>query len=429
MDNKNELEQMKFENSFYINKMSFETMISSFYKEDLSFFLLNIEVSSSFSTNNSIKAENLLIHNIVEAFGTDVKIYKTRVGRYKVGIPNIKTSEFKRRLKEFLKSFKIPVKTKDGYVFVKIKVGVVYSAVKESVQKLVLRSRLALLYSKENHYAVYHKNMYKRYYLDLKLEELLYEAYNEDEFSPFFQAYVDSETKEVVGAEVLMRWIKSEDKIIPPILFIPILEKNKFIIEVELQFIKKLFNLYNDWKRKYKKEFPLSINISAVQLSNLNFIKEISKMVKDFKISPGVLTLEITESYIIENVESAASTLEKLKLLGFKISLDDFGTGYSTLTHLKSLPIDILKIDMIFVKNITTDKKSEIIVNQMIEMSKKLKIKVICEGIETEEQYIKLRDMGVDVIQGYYFAIPIPQDEFEDIYLKSDEIEYKNMKF
>lgn len=420
MNNKNSLEIKNDIESIYINKLSFEAMISNFYKHDRSFFLLNIEISNSFSTNNSVKAESLLTNNILEAFGYEAsKVYKTKIGRYKVGIPDIRTSEFKRRLKEFIKSFKVPVKTSDGYVFLNIKVGVVYSAVRESVQKLVLRSRLALMYSKDNHYAVYHKNMYKRYYLDLKLEELLYEAYNEDEFSPFFQAYVDAETKEVVGAEVLMRWIKAEDKIIPPVLFIPILEKNKFIVEVELQFIKKLFNLYNLWKGKYNKEFPLSINISAVQLSNHNFIDEIGQIVKEYNISPGILTFEITESYIIENVESAASTLEKLKLLGFKISLDDFGTGYSTLTHLKSLPIDILKIDMIFIKNIVEDKKSEIIVNQMIEMSRKLKIKVICEGIETEEQYLKLKEMGVDMIQGYYFAIPIPQDEFEENYLCS----------
>ncbi len=214
-----------------------------------------------------------------------------------------------------------------------------------------------------------------------------------------------------------MRWIKSQEKIIPPVLFIPILEKNKFIIEVELKFIRKIFAIYNVWKKKYNKEFPLSINISAVQLSNLKFIDEIEEIVKEYKISPGILSFEITESYVIENVASAAATLERLKLLGFNISLDDFGTGYSTLTHLKSLPIDILKIDMVFIRNITKDKKSEIIVAQMIEMAKKLKLKVICEGVETEEQYLKLKELGADIIQGYYFSTPIPKSHFEPKYL------------
>ena len=168
-------------------------------------------------------------------------------------------------------------------------------------------------------------------------------------------------------------------------MFIPILEKNKFIIEVELKFIKKVLDIYRFWKENYKKNIPLAINISAVQLSNNKFINEIEKIVADYDIEKGVITFEITESYVIDNIEEAAKTLEKLKELGFRISLDDFGTGYATLTHLKSLPIDILKIDMIFIKNILTDKKAEIIVQQIIKMAKKMNIKIICEGIETKE--------------------------------------------
>lgn len=402
----------------YLSKTNFEAIITDYYLKDKSFFLLNIEVCNSFSSKNFLKAEALLVEKLVEIFGEDkVNLYKTKAGRFKMALSDLKANEIKKDLKELINSFKVPVKTIDGYIFINIKIGVVYSAVKESLQKLVLRSRLALMYSKENEFSVYHKNMYKRYYVDLKLEELLYEAYTQNEFEPFFQAYIDANTQEVVGAEVLMRWIKSQEKIIPPVLFIPILEKNKFIIEVELKFIRKIFTIYNSWKSKYGKEFPLSINISAVQLSNLKFIDEIEEVVKEYKISPGILSFEITESYVIENVASAAATLERLKLLGFNISLDDFGTGYSTLTHLKSLPIDILKIDMVFIRNITKDKKSEIIVAQMIEMAKKLKLQVICEGVETEEQYLKLKELGADIIQGYYFSTPIPKSQFEPKYL------------
>ena len=277
------------------------------------------------------------------------------------------------------------MKAKDGYIFINLKIGLVFSGLKESIEKLVLRSRLALLYAKENNFSVYHKNMYKRYYVDLKIEELLYEAYAQNEFEPFFQAYVNTDTQEFIGAEVLMRWIKSDEKIIPPNMFIPILEKNKFIIEVELKFIRKIFDIYKSWQNTYSKNIPLSINVSVVQLSNDKFISEIEKIAKEFEIEKGVLTFEITESYVIDNIEEAAKTLNKLKELGFNISLDDFGTGYATLTHLKSLPIDVLKIDMTFIKSILTDKKSEIIVKHIIDMAHKMDLKTICEGVETEE--------------------------------------------
>ena len=402
---------------YFLSKIEFERDIISCYNSEYSFFLMNIEISNSFSTKNFEKAESLLTYKLIELFGENNRIYKTQQGRYKFVLKKEKAMDVRLELNNLINFFKVPVRAKDGYIFINLKIGLVFSGLKESIEKLVLRSRLALLYAKENNFSVYHKNMYKRYYVDLKIEELLYEAYAQNEFEPFFQAYVDTETQEFVGAEVLMRWIKSDEKIIPPNMFIPILEKNKFIIEVELKFIRKIFDIYKSWQNTYSKNIPLSINVSAVQLSNDKFISEIEKIAKEFEIEKGVLTFEITESYVIDNIEEAAKTLNKLKELGFNISLDDFGTGYATLTHLKSLPIDVLKIDMTFIKSILTDKKSEIIVKHIIDMAHKMDLKTICEGVETEEQYIKLKELGSDIIQGFYFAKPIPKKEFEEIYI------------
>ncbi|MBP6409427.1 MAG: EAL domain-containing protein, partial [Fusobacteriaceae bacterium] len=385
---------------YFLSKIEFERDIISCYNSEYSFFLMNIEISNSFSTKNFEKAESLLTYKLIELFGENNRIYKTQQGRYKFVLKKEKAMDVRLELNNLINFFKVPVRAKDGYIFINLKIGLVFSGLKESIEKLVLRSRLALLYAKENNFSVYHKNMYKRYYVDLKIEELLYEAYAQNEFEPFFQAYVNTDTQEFIGAEVLMRWIKSDEKIIPPNMFIPILEKNKFIIEVELKFIRKIFDIYKSWQNTYSKNIPLSINVSAVQLSNDKFISEIEKIAKEFEIEKGVLTFEITESYVIDNIEEAAKTLNKLKELGFNISLDDFGTGYATLTHLKSLPIDVLKIDMTFIKSILTDKKSEIIVKHIIDMAHKMDLKTICEGVETEEQYIKLKELGSDIIQG-----------------------------
>ena len=402
---------------YFLSKIEFERDIISCYNSEYSFFLMNIEISNSFSTKNFEKAESLLTYKLIELFGENNRIYKTQQGRYKFVLKKEKAMDVRLELNNLINFFKVPVRAKDGYIFINLKIGLVFSGLKESIEKLVLRSRLALLYAKENNFSVYHKNMYKRYYVDLKIEELLYEAYAQNEFEPFFQAYVNTDTQEFIGAEVLMRWIKSDEKIIPPNMFIPILEKNKFIIEVELKFIRKIFDIYKSWQNTYSKNIPLSINVSAVQLSNDKFISEIEKIAKEFEIEKGVLTFEITESYVIDNIEEAAKTLNKLKELGFNISLDDFGTGYATLTHLKSLPIDVLKIDMTFIKSILTDKKSEIIVKHIIDMAHKMDLKTICEGVETEGQYLKLKELGADIIQGFYFAKPIPKKEFEEIYI------------
>ena len=402
---------------YFLSKIEFERDIISCYNSEYSFFLMNIEISNSFSTKNFEKAESLLTYKLIELFGENNRIYKTQQGRYKFVLKKEKAMDVRLELNNLINFFKVPVRAKDGYIFINLKIGLVFSGLKESIEKLVLRSRLALLYAKENNFSVYHKNMYKRYYVDLKIEELLYEAYAQNEFEPFFQAYVNTDTQEFIGAEVLMRWIKSDEKIIPPNMFIPILEKNKFIIEVELKFIRKIFDIYKSWQNTYSKNIPLSINVSAVQLSNDKFISEIEKIAKEFEIEKGVLTFEITESDVIDNIEEAAKTLNKLKELGFKISLDDFGTGYATLTHLKSLPIDVLKIDMTFIKSILTDKKSEIIVKHIIDMAHKMDLKTICEGVETEGQYLKLKELGADIIQGFYFAKPIPKKEFEEIYI------------
>ena len=401
----------------FISKEDFEKGIIDCYNEEKNFYLLNVELLSSFSSKNLIKAESLLTHELNDVFGEDIKIYKSFQNRYKFILRDEQAKNIKKDLSRVINFFKVPVKTKDGYIYINLKVGLVFSGTDESIEKLVLRSRLALMYAEENHFSVYTQNMYKRYYIDLKLEELLYEAFVKDEFHPFFQAYVDSETKEFIGAEVLMRWIKSDEKVIPPNLFIPVLERNRFIIEVELKFIKKIFSLFKFWQDEYNKTIKLSINVSAVQLSNPRFLEEMEKIANDFKIEKNIITFEITESYVIENVEAAAETMTKLKKLGFNISLDDFGTGYATLTHLKSLPIDVVKIDMAFIKNILVDDKSEIIVQHIINMSKKMNLKTICEGAETEEQYLKLKELGADIIQGFYFAKPIPLGEFEEDYI------------
>lgn len=236
------------------------------------------------------------------------------------------------------------------------------------------------------------------------------EGIQNKEFIMYYQPKINLNTGHIVGAEALVRWVQG-GKLIPPDCFIPIFEKNGFIEELDYYVFEEVCAFIN----RQKGMAPIiSVNLSWITVGKDNLIQRLEAILEKYQVKPIQIDLEITESAFVDQFEDSLSRLEHLRSLGFTISMDDFGAGISSLNRLKEIPLDIMKIDRGFVMDSLENKKGKIIIENVIQMGKKLNLETVAEGIETKEQLEFLRDMGCDVGQGYYYARPLPEGEFLD---------------
>ena len=243
----------------------------------------------------------------------------------------------------------------------------------------------------------------------------LHQAIDNDELELYYQIQVD-ETKGIQGAEVLLRWCHPTRGMISPIDFIPLAEESGLIIPIGYWVLNTACNQLKAWESKPEREnWQISVNVSALQFKQSNFVEQVEEILASANINPHCLKLELTESMVLENVENTIEKMNKLNQLGIDFSMDDFGTGYSSLSCLKRLPLKQLKIDQSFVRDITTDLDDAAIVQAIINLSSSLNYDVIAEGVETHEQRKFLFTNGCSQYQGYLFSRPVPINEFEKI--------------
>lgn len=236
------------------------------------------------------------------------------------------------------------------------------------------------------------------------------------QFKMYLQPLVGSD-EQVLGAEALARWEHPTQGIVPPVKFIPIVEKTGLIIRLDEYMWRKAAEKLKEWKNLGREDLGISVNISAKDFYYADLYRTFTALVEEYGIAPGNLNLEITETALMSDIDMHLDTLGKLQEYGFHIEIDDFGSGYSSLNMLKDIQADILKIDMLFLRETENRAKSKIILNSIISMAKALNMKVITEGVETEEQLQTLKEMGCPMFQGYYFSKPLPVDEFESKYV------------
>ena len=258
-------------------------------------------------------------------------------------------------------------------------------------------------------------NILNEFLSNVELEQQLNNAVLNKSFMVYFQPQYHSESRELRGMEALVRWRDKDKGIISPAVFIPIAEKNGTIIPIGKFVLEESIKQYAEWKEKYKVDFIISINISALQYKKDDFVDSVIEVIEKYKVSPKYVELEITESVLIDDFESVMDKLKRLRQYGVKISLDDFGTGYSSLSYLKKFPIDTLKIDKSFIDTILSDSSTRIITESILDMSHHMGFESIAEGVENEDQYKYLNEIGCDVIQGYYFGKPYPAEEIEKL--------------
>jgi diguanylate cyclase (GGDEF)-like protein len=266
----------------------------------------------------------------------------------------------------------------------------------------------------------------------LHYKALLEKAFNEEEFVLYYQPYFYTDNLCIAGFEALTRWNSQRHGVMPPIQFIPILEETGLILKLETLIIDQVcrdLKRINNVKCTSDKMVSTSINISPTSFKNEDVFKKITKIVSWYgkngkSINNGLskqINIEITESSFSDDPNKMISTLEQLRSSGFKISLDDFGTGYSSFSYLKDLPIDYLKIDISFVRQLLTNDKLKSITKSIIELAHELGIKTIAEGVETKEQFELLKSFGCDIIQGFWLAKPMPIDELIEFMEKWEE--------
>lgn len=237
-----------------------------------------------------------------------------------------------------------------------------------------------------------------------------------NEFELFIQPIINTATKECVGGEALIRWNNDNLGFLMPNEFVPIAEHLGLITPIGDYFLKKACNLNKSWENNGINK-KINVNLSIVQLLQNNIVETIEEIIKETKINPANLVLEVTENLAINDMSRMKKIIKRIKKLGVKIALDDFGTGYSSLNYIKQMDLDIIKVDRTFIQDLSKDEYAKSFVKLITELSDSLDVEVCVEGVEDKEQYEILKELNVSMIQGYYFGKPLPIDVFEREYI------------
>lgn len=262
-------------------------------------------------------------------------------------------------------------------------------------------------------FALYDDILHAKVTKEKEVELQMVDALTNHEFQVYLQPKVDLQKGIYVGAEALVRWKRQDGQIMMPKDFIPLFEKNGFIIYLDSYISEQVFQIIRRWMDSGKQVLPISINVSRVFVKDNRFIPHMKYLLDKYRIPPGLIELELTESIYIDSTDYLVCIINELRDLGFIFSIDDFGSGYSSLNLLRQLPIDVLKLDKDFFDHENMTAKERMVLSNIVLMAKGLQMKVLSEGIETKSQADFLRDIGCDMAQGFYWAEPMPVSEFE----------------
>ena len=288
-----------------------------------------------------------------------------------------------------------------------------------TVSDIVDRAQLAIAGIKNDYnrcVALYDDKLREDKIWEQKITSELAGAVAGGQIIPYLQPQYGADGR-LEGGEVLVRWNHPVAGLLAPYKFIPILEKNGLIAVIDKCIWEEACKILSSWSKRtdgYEK-LSLSINISPKDFYFLDIFQVITSLVEEYSVSPDKLHLEITESSVMNNAADNIKAINSLREYGFTVEMDDFGSGYSSLNMLKDMPVDILKIDMVFLGKTSDYKKSKIILSSIVNMANNLEMPQITEGVETKDQLDMLKEMGCKLFQGYYFSKPVPLSEFEKL--------------
>jgi diguanylate cyclase (GGDEF)-like protein len=292
------------------------------------------------------------------------------------------------------------------------------------VDTLLKNADAAMYRAKEhgrNNFQFYTAEMNERVNERLALENALRRALERQEFILHYQQKVDMKSGVIVGAEALVRWMHPEWGLVRPARFIPLAEETGLIVQLGEWVLREACRQTREWLDSGLKPGVVSVNLSARQFRQEGLVRMVSRILEETKLEPAQLEMELTESMVMHNVEAAIATLQGLKSLGVALSVDDFGTGYSSLSYLKDLPIDALKIDRSFVRDIGAgaDAEDGVIAQAIVSLGHSLHLKVVAEGVETDQQVRFLKRLGCDELQGFFYGEPVAPADYAGLLEKA----------
>lgn len=408
------------------NRVGFERKLSElfYFKPNPDYIFGRLEVYNIQDANERFGREygDMILQSISEQLKKDYETSNRaccRLGGNSFGIlldkNDIQNTPLNIHLKDLIKNCNV----QNDYV-ISIYIGFcpINQEYATDMSGIIERADFALSKVKGNFYkniGYFDGEIRKEYERQKDFEKRLWKAIQKEEFKVYLQPIYDTETKKCVSAEALVRWIDQNNVIVPPNEFIPAFEANGFITELDMYVLDHVCHILSNWRSHNRPLIPISVNISRVDIDNPDLVDNIVKIVDKYQLPHDLIKVEITESAFNMNESLIIYTMQNLQNNGFIVMMDDFGSGYSNLNMFKNMPIDIVKIDMIFMKDIERSEKGVIIVTSVVNMAKLLGLKIVVEGVETDGQYNLIRKLGCDMIQGYYFAKPMPVDEFNSL--------------
>ena len=326
--------------------------------------------------------------------------------------------------------FTTPISCEQKEIKIDFSIGIIIGTdCYQTPESLLRHADIALHRAKKNpilRYQIFETAMAQKAIANLQLETDLHRAIHRQEFVLYYQPIVSLQSRKIVGTEALIRWEHPQRGLVPPNDFIPLAEETNLIIPIGKWVIQEACDRLALWQSQTKypqlQNMAIEVNLSVKQLAQPNLVEQIEQIIRQAKVNPQALKLEITETIFMEDVETSQLVLNKLKASGFQLMLDDFGTGYSSLKYLQQLTISTIKIDRSFVGNLEKSTHNQKIVAAMVNLAHTLGLNVVAEGIETEAQLELLQKLGCDYGQGYLFGRAVPIAEFEAQILQASTI-------
>ncbi|MBZ4667805.1 MAG: diguanylate cyclase/phosphodiesterase with sensor(s) [Defluviitaleaceae bacterium] len=416
------------------NRFLFEERIKTVLNESKAakrkFALLYMDIDNFKNVNDTLghSSGDLLIRYIASILRYQIKEpnFVARLGgdEFAIILCDIQNKQdIVNKVQGLLKSLRRPWILENQEFYISVSIGIaIYPEHGDDLSLLLKNADIAMYFVKNNlkdNYCFYSLELQNKSIEQIKMINYIRHAIDNNEFYLLYQPIIDLKNGNLIGAEVLIRWDHPKLGIISPMKFIPLAEETGLIYDIEKWVLKTALMQKKEWLEKNYPNLKISINISGKRITSAGIINEIRELLHETQLKADEIQLEVTETAVMKNLETSMEILNEIRNMGIHIALDDFGTGYSSLTYLEKLPIDLVKLDREFIKNISIENNDRLILEHIIKLIQELNLKVAVEGVELQEQVAILKNNDCDYGQGDLFGKPVSKEEFEKLMLSN----------